>query len=233
MADDPSNNDRAASEQEEEVDTGERPDSPLSPRTPGGNKQNRPKTSLPNKDPQNPENEKSSEILEAVRAQQNRLKQLEEDIKKQKETEQNLRRETRKRRELEEKLRKIEANLKDRTERGTTTEGNHDPFTQEIMKEKVPRNFKATRYGSLRRHHRSKSPPQQLQKQNVPSRRLRRDSVQSLPHHSHQVSHEVVRQPATKINHQLRRPNQKIPNKVLHSKGQDKTCPQSTRDQTR
>ncbi|XLU64933.1 hypothetical protein S245_024142, partial [Arachis hypogaea] len=107
-----------------------------------GNKQNRPKTSLPNKDPRNPEKEKSSEILEAVRAQQNRLKQLEEDIKKQKETEQDLRREPRKRRELEEKLRKIEANLKDRSDRGPTPEGNHDPFTQEIMKEKVPRNFK-------------------------------------------------------------------------------------------
>ncbi|KAL4276988.1 hypothetical protein AHAS_Ahas20G0262200 [Arachis hypogaea] len=82
----------------------------------------------------------NTEILEAIRKQQNRLKQLEQEV------ERNLRRETRRRRELEDKLLKLEADLKAKTTQSGHEDSPHkdqDPFTKEIMKAKVPKNFKA------------------------------------------------------------------------------------------
>ncbi|KAL4344136.1 hypothetical protein AHAS_Ahas11G0148200 [Arachis hypogaea] len=86
------------------------------------------------KQPQN------TEILEAICKQQNRLKQLEQ------EAERNIQRETRRRRELEEKLLKLEADLKAKTIQPSHDDDSHkdkDPFTKEIMKAKVPKDFKA------------------------------------------------------------------------------------------
>ncbi|KAL4275376.1 hypothetical protein AHAS_Ahas20G0101000 [Arachis hypogaea] len=82
----------------------------------------------------------NTEILEAIREQQNHLKQLEQ------EAERNLRRETRRRRELEDKLLKLEADLKAKTIQHSHDDDSHKdkvPFTKEIMKAKVPKDFKA------------------------------------------------------------------------------------------
>ncbi|XP_057760815.1 uncharacterized protein LOC130981222 [Arachis stenosperma] len=57
-----------------------------------------------------------------------------------------MRRETRRHRELEEKLQKLEADLKTQTARSNREASPHkeqDPFTEEIMKAKVPKDFKA------------------------------------------------------------------------------------------
>ncbi|XP_015969929.1 uncharacterized protein LOC107493346 [Arachis duranensis] len=68
------------------------------------------------------------------------------EAERQREAEQDLRRETRRRRELEDKLLKLEADLKTKTTRSNREDSLHklqDPFTKEIMKAKVPKDFKA------------------------------------------------------------------------------------------
>ncbi|XLS98681.1 hypothetical protein HN51_041416, partial [Arachis hypogaea] len=56
-----------------------------------------------------------------------------------------LQREVRRRRELEEKLQQLEADLKTKAPRTTPEEKSRkeqDPFTREIMKTKIPKDFK-------------------------------------------------------------------------------------------
>ncbi|KAL4329380.1 hypothetical protein AHAS_Ahas13G0294300 [Arachis hypogaea] len=92
------------------------------------------------------------EILDAIREQQERLKQLEQEVERQREVERDLRKETKQHRELEEKLQKLEADVKAKTtrsDRDTSPHREQDPFTREIMKAKVLKDFKApdmTRY---------------------------------------------------------------------------------------
>ncbi|XP_057740266.1 uncharacterized protein LOC130957428 [Arachis stenosperma] len=86
------------------------------------------------------------EILDAIRKQQDRLKQLEQEAECQHEAERDLRRETRRCREMEDKLLKLEANLKTKTARSNHEDSPHknqDPFTKKIMKAKVLKDFKA------------------------------------------------------------------------------------------
>ncbi|KAL4316042.1 hypothetical protein AHAS_Ahas15G0245500 [Arachis hypogaea] len=62
------------------------------------------------------------------------------------EAERNLRRETKRRRKLEDKLLKLEADLKAKTIQPSHDDDSHkdkDPFTKEIMKAKVSKDFKA------------------------------------------------------------------------------------------
>ncbi|XP_015962240.1 uncharacterized protein LOC107486194 [Arachis duranensis] len=93
--------------------------------------------------------------MEALQAQQDRLKQLEKEVVHQREAKKDLRRETRRRRELDDKLLKLEANLKAKTIQSNHNDNSHkdqDPFTKEIMKAKVPKDFKApdmTPYGGI------------------------------------------------------------------------------------
>ncbi|XP_015939964.1 uncharacterized protein LOC107465502 [Arachis duranensis] len=99
-------------------------------------------TNKPKEDKQ-PQN---TEILDAIRNQQDRLKQLVQEAKHQQEAEKDLQRETRQRRELEDKPLKLEADLKTKTILSSREDSPHkdqDPFTKEIMKAKVPKDFKA------------------------------------------------------------------------------------------
>ncbi|XP_025640644.1 uncharacterized protein [Arachis hypogaea] len=96
----------------------------------------------------NPSNNDHTSGLEddAIREQQDRLKQLEQEAERQREAERDLRREIRWCKELEEKLQKLEADLKAKTtqsDHDTSPHKEQDPFTREIMKAKVPKDFKA------------------------------------------------------------------------------------------
>ncbi|KAL4329187.1 hypothetical protein AHAS_Ahas13G0275000 [Arachis hypogaea] len=80
-----------------------------------------------------------------VHGQRERLEQLEHKAERQDEAERELRREVRRRRELEEKLLKLEADLRNQSNRTYWEEnplGGEDPFVEEIMRARVPRNFK-------------------------------------------------------------------------------------------
>ncbi|KAL4306729.1 hypothetical protein AHAS_Ahas16G0207400 [Arachis hypogaea] len=84
--------------------------------------------------------------MEALEALQDRLKQLEKGAEHQREAEKNIQREIRRRQELEDKLLKLEADLKAKTIQPSHDDDSHkdkDPFTKEIMKAKVPKDFKA------------------------------------------------------------------------------------------
>ncbi|XP_015943634.1 uncharacterized protein LOC107468787 [Arachis duranensis] len=77
---------------------------------------------------------------------QGRLEQLEQELERQREVKRNLRREVERRKELEEKLLKLEFNLRgkgSRTDREDTPLRGEDSFSEDIMKEKVSRNFKS------------------------------------------------------------------------------------------
>ena len=89
--------------------------------------------------------DKNSPNPGAMEALQNRLKQLEKETQQQREIGKDLQREVRRRRELEEKLQQLEADLKSKTPRTTPEENSRkeqDPFTREIMKTKIPKDFK-------------------------------------------------------------------------------------------
>ena len=76
---------------------------------------------------------------------QNRLEQLEKEAQHQREKEEDLRRKIRRRRELEDKLIKLEADVKTKASRSTPEDNarkEQDPFTKEIMKTKIPKDFK-------------------------------------------------------------------------------------------
>ncbi|XP_057756320.1 uncharacterized protein LOC130975565 [Arachis stenosperma] len=80
-----------------------------------------------------------------VHGHQGRLEQLEHELERQREAEQNLREEIERRKELEEKLLKLESSLRSRNSRGNREEsplGGEDLFNEDIMRAKVPRNFK-------------------------------------------------------------------------------------------
>ncbi|KAL4328151.1 hypothetical protein AHAS_Ahas13G0171400 [Arachis hypogaea] len=115
-------------------------DSDLENRTPHKNADTTPKdTPQPNKDKNLPNEE-------AMEALQDRLKQLEKEVEHQQEAERDLRREVRRRHELKGKLLKLEADLKAKATRSSQEDSPHkdqDPFTKEIMKAKVPKDFKA------------------------------------------------------------------------------------------
>ncbi|KAL4391252.1 hypothetical protein AHAS_Ahas03G0226500 [Arachis hypogaea] len=112
-------------------------------RTPYKNTKITPKdTPQPNGDKHSP----NTEMLDGLREQQDCLKQLEQEVEHQREAERDLRRETRRCRELEDKLLKLEADLKTKSIRSSREDSSHkdqDPFTIEIMKTKVPKDFKA------------------------------------------------------------------------------------------
>ncbi|XP_016207140.1 uncharacterized protein LOC107647586 [Arachis ipaensis] len=77
---------------------------------------------------------------------QGRLEQLEQELERQREAERNLRNEIERRKELEEKLLRVEFALKNRSSRSDREDsplGGEDPFSEDIMKAKVPRNFKS------------------------------------------------------------------------------------------
>ncbi|KAL4321418.1 hypothetical protein AHAS_Ahas14G0108500 [Arachis hypogaea] len=103
----------------------------------------------------------NTEILDTLHEQQDCLKQLEREAECQWEAERDLRRETRRCQELEGKLQKLEADLKSRTtrtNRETSPFREQDPFSEEIMKVKVPKDFKPPDMdlydgGSDPRHH--------------------------------------------------------------------------------
>ncbi|XP_057747647.1 uncharacterized protein LOC130966842 [Arachis stenosperma] len=90
-------------------------------------------------------NKKNSPNEGAMDAFQDRLKQLEKEALRQREVEKDLQREIRRRWELENKLLKLEADVKMKTSRSTpedSTRKEQDPFTKEIMKTKILKDFK-------------------------------------------------------------------------------------------
>ncbi|XP_057745267.1 uncharacterized protein LOC130963137 [Arachis stenosperma] len=81
-----------------------------------------------------------------VHGHQGRLEQLEQELERQRETERNLREEIERRKELEEKLLKLESSFRSRNSRGDREESpleGEDPFSEDIMRVKVPMNFKS------------------------------------------------------------------------------------------
>ncbi|XP_057723368.1 uncharacterized protein LOC130939266 [Arachis stenosperma] len=81
-----------------------------------------------------------------VHGHQGRLEQLEQELERQREAERNLKKEIERRKELEEKLLKLESSLRSRNSRGDREEsplGGEDPFSEDIMRAKVPINFKS------------------------------------------------------------------------------------------
>ncbi|KAL4337902.1 hypothetical protein AHAS_Ahas12G0156600 [Arachis hypogaea] len=114
----------------------------LEDRMPHKNTDTTPKDTPQNKGDKQPPN---TEILEAIREQQHRLKQLEQEADRQREAERDLCGETRRRRELEDKLLKLEADLQTKTTRSNHEDSpykDQDPFTKEIMKTKVLKDLK-------------------------------------------------------------------------------------------
>ncbi|XP_057760612.1 uncharacterized protein LOC130980986 [Arachis stenosperma] len=96
----------------------------------------------------NPANDHNSGLEEGtpLKNMDDPLTQLEQEAERQREAERDLRRETRQRRELEDKLSKLEADLKAKTawtNREVSPHKDQDLFTKEIMKAKVPKDFKA------------------------------------------------------------------------------------------
>nr|XP_029149667.1 protein EARLY FLOWERING 5-like [Arachis hypogaea] len=92
-----------------------------------------------------PNKDKNSPNSEAMEALQDCLKQLEKEVQYQREAKRDLRREARRRCELEDKLLKLEADLKAKTTRSShedSSRKDQDPFTKEIMKTKIPKDFK-------------------------------------------------------------------------------------------
>ncbi|XP_016192818.1 uncharacterized protein LOC107633732 [Arachis ipaensis] len=74
------------------------------------------------------------------------LEQLEQELERQREDERNLRNVIERRKELEEKLRRLESSLKgqnSRSDRENSPLGGEDPFSEDIMRAKVPKNFKS------------------------------------------------------------------------------------------
>ncbi|XP_057723638.1 uncharacterized protein LOC130939561 [Arachis stenosperma] len=81
-----------------------------------------------------------------VHGHQGHLEQLEQELERQREAERNLREEIEQRKELEEKLLKLESSLRSQNSRGDREEsplGGEDTFSEDIMRTKVPRNFKS------------------------------------------------------------------------------------------
>ncbi|KAL4321753.1 hypothetical protein AHAS_Ahas14G0142000 [Arachis hypogaea] len=115
-------------------------DSYLEDRTPHKNADATPK------DTPESNGDKNSSHPGVIEALQDRLKQLEKESQHQREIGKDLQREVRRRRELKDKLLKLEADLKAKTTRSGHEDSPHkdqDPFTKEIMKAKVPKDFKA------------------------------------------------------------------------------------------
>ncbi|XP_016185898.1 uncharacterized protein LOC107627579 [Arachis ipaensis] len=68
------------------------------------------------------------------------------ELERQREAKKNLREEIERRKELEEKLLKLESSLKSQNSRNYREDsplGGEDPFSEDIMREKIPRNFKS------------------------------------------------------------------------------------------
>ncbi|MED6204039.1 hypothetical protein PIB30_005439 [Stylosanthes scabra] len=149
-----------------------------------------------------------------------RLDRLEQELAQQREVERKLHDELRWRREAEEKIKKLEEGLKQKWVRQEYQYFDlhpGDPFSEEIMKAEVPKNFKNP----------------QLQKSNVPGRSLRRNEVQSLPNNLNQGGTNLVRFPAPEAHHELRRAVQEVSHPVLNSEGKGKTRSQPTRSQAK
>ncbi|XP_057755997.1 uncharacterized protein LOC130975189 [Arachis stenosperma] len=90
-------------------------------------------------------NDKNSPNKGDLEAFQSWLKQLEEDALRQREAEKDLQREIRRGRESENKLSKVEADVKTKASHPTpedSTRKEQDPFTREIMKTRIPKDFK-------------------------------------------------------------------------------------------
>ncbi|XP_015944279.1 uncharacterized protein LOC107469410 [Arachis duranensis] len=86
------------------------------------------------------------ELMGLVHSYQGRLEQLKQELEQQREAEQNLREEIERQKELEEKLLKLESSLRSRNSCGDREESpleGEDPFSEDIMRAKVPRNFKS------------------------------------------------------------------------------------------
>ncbi|KAL4313724.1 hypothetical protein AHAS_Ahas15G0013700 [Arachis hypogaea] len=97
------------------------------------------------KDTLEPNGNKDSSNPGVIEALQDRLKQLEKEAQHQRKKEEDLHREIRRRRELEDKLLKLEGDLKTKTTQTTPEDSSRkdqDPFTREIMKTKIPKDFK-------------------------------------------------------------------------------------------
>ena len=92
------------------------------------------------------EKEGPSHVTELMGLVHSRLEQLEQEQERQKETEKSLKEEMERRKELERKLLKLESSLKGRNSRDEQEElplGGEDPFSEDIMRAKVPKNFKS------------------------------------------------------------------------------------------
>ncbi|XP_057755623.1 uncharacterized protein LOC130974788 [Arachis stenosperma] len=114
-------------------------DSDLEDRTPHKNNDATPK------DTPWPSGDKNVSNQEALDTLQDRLKQLKKDAQHQQEAEKDLQREIRRRQELENKLLQIEANLKTKAIQSPEEDNlrkDQDPFTKEIMKAKISKDFK-------------------------------------------------------------------------------------------
>ncbi|XP_020986265.1 uncharacterized protein LOC110275071 [Arachis duranensis] len=77
---------------------------------------------------------------------QGRLEQLEQELKRQREAERNLRNKIERRKELVENILRLESTIKSRSSRSDqeySLLGREDPFSEDIISEKVPRNFKS------------------------------------------------------------------------------------------
>ena len=111
--------------------------------------------------------DKNSSNPGVIEALQNRLEQLEKEAQHRREKEEDLRREIRRRRELEDKLIKLEADLKTKATRPSTEDSSQkdqDPFTREIMKTKIPKDFKLPDMTLYDGYLRPQPSSQQLQK---------------------------------------------------------------------
>nr|XP_025670455.1 uncharacterized protein LOC112770286 [Arachis hypogaea] len=96
--------------------------------------------------PKGEEQPHSADLIGLLHGHQGRLEQLEQELEQQCEVERSLRKQIKRRRELEEKLSKLESNLQSkdsRTAQEDTPLGGEDPFTEDILRAKVPRNFKS------------------------------------------------------------------------------------------
>ncbi|MED6167407.1 hypothetical protein PIB30_002378 [Stylosanthes scabra] len=162
------------------------------------------------------------EFMGLVNGHNGRLDRLEQELAQQREVERKLQDELRWRREAEEKIKKLEEGLKQKWVRQEYQYSDlhpGDPFSEEIMKAEVPKNFK--------------NPDMQLQKSDVPGRSLRRNEVQSLPNNLNQCGTNLVRFPAPEVRHELRRAGQEVSHPVLNSKGKGKARSEPTRSQAK
>ncbi|XP_072088784.1 uncharacterized protein [Arachis hypogaea] len=88
----------------------------------------------------------ATDFMGLFHGHQGRLEQLEQELERQREAERNLRSEIEGQKEVEEKLSRLESTFRGRNSRSDRDDsllGGEDPFNEDILRVKVPRNFKS------------------------------------------------------------------------------------------